>query len=78
MASLATGESLLLNDSTLAEVLLRGAEIGNQLNLERATVTGALGMVSSVIGKSLLLGDAKLAGVELRGAEIGDQLSMIA
>ena len=60
----------------MAGVELRGAEIGDQLNLARATVTGTLEMDSSAIGGSLFLSDAKLAEVGLQGAEIGNQLSL--
>ena len=76
MDSSAIGESLLLQNAKLADVVLRGAEIGDQLSMAGATVTGKLDMDSSAIGRNLFLRDAKLADVILRGADIGGQLDL--
>ena len=74
--SSAIGESLLLQNAKLADVVLRGAEIGDQLSMAGATVTGTLDMGSSAIGGSLFLRDTKLADVVLGEAEIGRQLDL--
>ena len=77
MDSSAIGGDLLLGAAKLADVVLRGAEIGQQLSMTNATVSGTLNMGSATTGGSLFLGDAKLADVVLRGAEIGDQLDLV-
>ena len=74
--SSAIGENLLLQNAKLADVVLLGAEIGDQLSMAGATVTGKLNMDSSVIGGSLFLRDTKLVDVVLVEAEIGLQLDL--
>jgi hypothetical protein len=67
-----------MSAAQFAEVNLSSAQIGRNLDMSGAKVTGTLRMDSTSIGDSLLMrGGAEFAEVNLRAAQIGGQLSLI-
>jgi hypothetical protein len=65
------------NDAEFAEVILRGARIGDQLDMSNSKFNGKLDMDALRVESSLFMrNDAEFADVKLISARIGDQLDM--
>ena len=88
MDSISVGRNLLIREeesdegvlrgAELGEVVLRGAKIGDQLNIEGATFKGKLNMSTISVGSDLFMrNEAEFDEVDLIGAKIGGQLSMV-
>ena len=76
MDSASVGGGLFMRRAEFGEVVLRGVEIGDQLDMEWATFKGKLNMDAASIGVNLFMRKAAFREVNLRGAKIGDQLEM--
>ena len=76
MDSASVGGGLFMRRAEFGEVVLRGVEIGDQLDMEWATFKGKLNMDAASIGVNLFMRKAAFREVNLRGAKIGDQLDM--
>ena len=55
MDNVQVGSSLLMRGAEFAEVDLRGAKVGGQLDMNGSKFTGELYMGSLVVGRSLLM-----------------------
>ncbi len=77
LASIETRSHVSFEGSHIAEVDLRHANVGGQLNMTGAQVSGTLNMDGVTIGGELYMREgAEFADVNLRGANVGDQLDM--
>ena len=77
MDSVTIGQSLNMRESKFTDVILLGAEIGQQLSIIRTTVSGILRMNEITIGGSLIMAQGEFVDdVILWGADIDGVLSM--
>ena len=77
MDSASVGGDLFMRRAEFGEVILRGVEIDDQLDMEGATFKGKLNMDASSVGVNLFMRKAAFREVNLRGAKVGDQLELV-
>ncbi len=76
MDSISVGDALFMRNAEFNKVDLRGAQIGDHLDMSGSIFKSELFMPSASVGSSLFVRKAEFDAVVLRGAEIDGQLDM--